>query len=71
MADEERLQNFLARRGIASRRAAAALVASGRVAVNGEVESAPGCAGDSERARVAVDGKPVPNAAPRRRTLML
>ena len=39
----QRVQVFLARAGVASRRASERLVAGGRVAVNGEVVTAPGC----------------------------
>jgi 23S rRNA pseudouridine2605 synthase len=53
-----RLQVFLARAGIASRRAAEAIIAAGRVSVNGLIVSEQGCkvyAGDT----VLLDGKPV------------
>lgn len=39
---EIRLQNFLAQRGVASRRGAAALIEAGRVKVNGVVVTVPG-----------------------------
>jgi pseudouridine synthase len=44
MSDEslERLQNYLAQRGIASRRGAAALIEAGRVKVNGTIVTQPG-----------------------------
>ena len=52
----QRVQAFLARAGVASRRASERLVASGRVAVNGQVVTAPGSmvtSGD----QVTVDGR--------------
>jgi 23S rRNA pseudouridine2605 synthase len=53
-----RLQVVLAHAGVASRRAAEALIAGGRVSVNGETVTTPGTkvrSGD----QVALDGKPV------------
>jgi 23S rRNA pseudouridine2605 synthase len=63
-ATAERLNRYLARRGVSSRRGADALIASGRVTVNGE----PGSLGAvvvPERDRVLVDGHGVvdPGAA--------
>jgi 23S rRNA pseudouridine2605 synthase len=55
-AGGERLQKVLARAGIASRRAAEALIVAGRVRVNGRVESELGVRVD-RRARVELDGK--------------
>jgi 23S rRNA pseudouridine2605 synthase len=55
----ERLQKFLAGAGVASRRHAEALIAAGRVAVNGTTVTAPGTQVDPERDLVAVDGRPV------------
>jgi len=57
-ASSERLNRYLARRGVASRRAADTLIAQGRVTVNGR----PGSVGAviaTERDRVAVDGASV------------
>ena len=51
----ERLNRFLARRGIASRRGADALIADGRVTVNGEI-SRLGAVVDPSSDRVSVDG---------------
>jgi 23S rRNA pseudouridine2605 synthase len=62
-ATAERLNQYLARRGVASRRGADDLIAAGRVTVNG----APGVLGvhiDPARDTVAVDGQSVA-AAPR------
>ncbi len=55
----ERLQKFLAGAGVASRRRAEALIAEGRVQVNGRVVRQPGTSVDPERDLVAVDGAPV------------
>ncbi len=51
-----RLQKFLARAGVASRRGSEQLIVSGRVSVNGEVCSELGCKVDDERDEVFVDG---------------
>jgi pseudouridine synthase len=56
---EERLQKFLARAGIASRRAAEELMRQGRVTVNGEPAVKPGIKIDPGRDAVKVDGKRV------------
>ena len=63
----ERLQNILAKRGVASRRGSAAIIAEGRVTVDGKVVSEPG-ARFEETARIAVDGKPLGAG---KRTVML
>ncbi len=60
----ERLQKILARGGVASRRAAEALIAAGRVRVNGRVVSELGLKADPRRDRVEVDGKRVVAEAP-------
>lgn len=52
----ERLQNVLARRGVASRRGAAALIAEGRVRVGGETVTEPGHR-VLPGARIEVDGR--------------
>ncbi|MBR0197367.1 MAG: rRNA pseudouridine synthase [Kiritimatiellae bacterium] len=54
---EERLQNILARAGVASRRASAAIIEEGRVVVNGNIVTEPGARFDSSQARILVDGK--------------
>lgn len=54
---EERLQKFLARAGVASRRKAEELIAQGRVQVNGATVSALGTKVDPARDLVTVDGK--------------
>lgn len=53
----ERLQKFLARAGVASRRAAEELMRQGRVTVNGTVASRPGITIDPETDSVKVDGR--------------
>jgi 23S rRNA pseudouridine2605 synthase len=53
-----RLQRFLARAGIASRRAAEALITEGRVRVDGEVATL-GSKVDPRRQKVTVSGRPV------------
>ena len=58
----ERLNRFLARRGVASRRGADALIAAGHVSVNGVVAHL-GTTVDSEHDAVAVDGTRVSGAA--------
>lgn len=64
-----RLQKFLSRAGAASRRQAEALMAQGRVRVNGEPATTPGTRVDPERDRVELDGRPVHLAS--RRWLLL
>jgi pseudouridine synthase len=66
-----RLQKFLAGRGVASRRGAAELVGAGRVRVNGEAILEPGHRIDPQCDRVEVDGRPVPRARERLRTVLL
>ncbi len=55
----ERLARFLAHAGIASRRHAEELIASGRVQVNGVTLTTQGTRIDPRRDSVSVDGKPV------------
>jgi 23S rRNA pseudouridine2605 synthase len=55
----ERLARFLAHAGVASRRHAEKLIASGRVQVNGVVVTAQGTRIDPAHDRVSVDGKVV------------
>lgn len=52
----ERLQKYLARAGLASRRRCEVLIAEGRVQVNGVVVRAPGTRVRPQRDRVQVDG---------------
>ena len=66
----ERLAHFLAHAGIASRRHAEELIASGRVRVNGVTITRQGVRIDPEHDTVLVDGKPV-QAPPRHIYLLL
>lgn len=67
----ERLQKVLSRAGIASRRAAEALIAAGRVTVNGTVVTRLGTQVDPERDAIKVDGTRVRSLAPAPQYLML
>ncbi|MBI4546135.1 MAG: rRNA pseudouridine synthase [Gemmatimonadetes bacterium] len=59
-----RLQKFLSRAGVASRRRAERLIEVGRVRVNGEVVSQLGATVDASRDVVEVDGRRVQPAPP-------
>lgn len=65
----ERLQRFLARAGVASRRAAENLILSGAVAVNGRIVTVLGTKIDPGRDRVTVNGRAV--APPRAPTYLM
>src|SRR5438094_3627601 len=65
-----RLSKILARAGLTSRRGAEALLATGRVTVNGLVRLEPGAQADPARDRIVVDGRPVVGAAPHRHVLL-
>ena len=65
----ERLQNILSHAGVASRRAAAALIESGAVTVDGVVVREPGARFEST-VSVRVNGRPIV-AAEKRRTIVL
>ena len=54
-----RLQKYLAQAGVSSRRGAEALIADGRVTVNGQLITAPGTFVDPAADEVRVDGRPV------------
>lgn len=60
-----RIAKVLARAGVASRRGAEAMILAGRVAVNGKVIDSPAL-NVGPRARITVDGKPLPEAEPAR-----
>jgi pseudouridine synthase len=60
----DRLQKILAHAGIASRRAAEAIIAAGRVKVNGEVVTEMGRQADPAVDRIEVDGKLLPAIQP-------
>lgn len=53
----ERLQKFLARAGLASRRAAEEWIVAGRVSVNGEIVTRLGTRVEPDRDAIRVDGK--------------
>ncbi len=55
----ERLQKILSAYAVASRRAADAMLAAGRVSVNGKAVK-PGDSADPDTDRILVDGKPLP-----------
>jgi 23S rRNA pseudouridine2605 synthase len=52
---EERLQNILAHRGVASRRHSAVIISEGRVTVDGIVCTEPGARFDPAKAVIRVD----------------
>lgn len=54
---EERLQKLIAKAGVASRRHAEEMIASGRVMVNGAVVTELGCKADPQVDRITVDGR--------------
>ncbi|TMF41137.1 MAG: rRNA pseudouridine synthase [Chloroflexi bacterium] len=58
-APRERLNRFLARSGVASRRAADELISSGSVRVNGVRPPPTGIEIDPDHDRITVDGRPV------------
>jgi 23S rRNA pseudouridine2605 synthase len=58
-----RLQKVLAEAGVASRRACEAIIAAGRVEVDGEVVTQLGARVDPETAVIRVDGRRIPVAA--------
>lgn len=55
----ERLQKYLSRAGVASRRSAETMITAGRVSVNGKKVTVLGSKVDPETDRVTVDGRPV------------
>ncbi|MEO0485838.1 MAG: pseudouridine synthase [Pseudomonadota bacterium] len=70
MADEtsptgDRIAKVLARAGVASRRGAEAMIAAGRVAVNGRVLSSPAL-NVTAADKITVDGQPIKEAEPAR-----
>ena len=60
-----RLQRFLARAGVASRRGSEDLMTAGRVTVNGCVAQL-GAQADPETDVICIDGRPLPSKAPKR-----
>lgn len=67
----ERIQNILSHAGVASRRHAAAMIAAGRVAVDGRVVTEPYLRFDPATVKVEVDGRPIAASRERVRTIML
>ena len=67
----ERLQNVLARRGIASRRHAAEIIEQGDVTVNGERITAPGFRVDPETAEICIQGKLLAKKKETLRTILM
>lgn len=67
----ERLQNILARRGVASRRHAADMIRAGTVRVNGKVIREPGWRADAAADRILVAGEPLAAEAPKLRTILM
>jgi pseudouridine synthase len=63
MAAEVRLQKFLSRSGVASRRRAEEMIVQGRVSINGSVVREMGVRVDPDRDVVQVDGAPVETGA--------
>ncbi len=68
---EERLQNVLSHRGVASRRHAAEIIAAGRVTVDGRVVTEPGARVDPAVVRITVDGQTLGAAAEKTRTILM
>ena len=62
----DRLQKILAQAGVASRRAAEAIILEGRVQVNGEVVTELGTRADPQRDHIRVDGKLLHGPEPQR-----
>lgn len=62
---KERIAKRLARAGLCSRRDAERWIAEGRVVVNGRTLDSPACAVGPDD-RIAVDGRPLPEAEPTR-----
>ena len=68
---EERLQNILAHRGVASRRHSAAIIEEGRVTVDGIVCTEPGARFDPENVLIRVDGRVLAVVKEKPRTIMM
>ncbi|MEI8243773.1 MAG: pseudouridine synthase, partial [bacterium] len=67
----ERLQNVLARRGVASRRRAADWIAAGRVTVSGQAVREPGWRVTPGADEIRLDGRLLPACAETTRTVLL
>src|SRR5438552_1348563 len=64
------LSKNLAQAGLASRRGAAAILAAGRIAVNGDVRREPGAQADPDIDRITLDGRPLQGAEARAYVLL-
>src|SRR4029450_4183101 len=60
-----RLSKILAQGGLSSARGAEALLAAGRVTVNGQVRTEPGAQADPARDTITLDGRRLEAAGPR------
>ena len=67
----ERLQNVLAKRGIASRRGAADMIKAGEVSINGETIREPGFRVSVKNESIAVRGKKIEKSTEQKRTILL
>ena len=67
----DRLQKIIAHAGVASRRAAEALILQGRVEVNGHIVTELGSKADASADEIKVDGRRLPKTAPEHRYLLL
>ena len=65
-----RLSKILAQAGLASRRGAEAILAAGRIAVNGDVRREPGAQADPDVDRITLDGRPLEGAEARAYVLL-
>ena len=68
---EERLQNILAHRGVASRRHSADIISQGRVTVDGLVCTEPGARFDPQTVSIRVDGRSLAASVEKSRTIMM
>ncbi|MDA3923922.1 MAG: pseudouridine synthase [Kiritimatiellae bacterium] len=67
----ERLQNVLAKRGIASRRGAADIIKAGEVSVNGETIREPGIRVNPRKDNISVQGKKIAKTTEKKKTVLL
>ncbi len=67
---QERLQKILSAAGVASRRVAEALIAEGRIRVNGEIVKELGAKADAATDHIEVDGRRLHTTVPRRYILL-
>jgi len=67
----ERLQNVIAKRGIASRRGAADIIKAGEVTVNGKTVLEPGIRVDPSKDLISVKGQKLSQVTEEKRTILL